>query len=75
MIKKMISKNHLEVLKEKCKYRQFRIDPTGIDPIMCSCGHEMEYIDSYFPGGLEEHINERWKFFDWRSKCDPLQVY
>lgn len=75
LIRKMVSKSQLRVLREKYKYRQFRIDSTGIDPIKCPCGHEMEYVDSYFPSGLEEQINERWKLYDWKSECDPLQVY
>lgn len=75
LVKKMVSKSLAWILKEKYQYRQFRIDTTGIDPIKCSCGHEMEFVEAYFPGGLEEQINERWNLYDFRSQCDPLQVY
>ena len=34
-----------------------------------------EIVEVYFPGGLEEQINERWKLFDWREECHPLKVY
>lgn len=75
LVKKMVSKSHDWILKKQYHYRQFRIDTTGIDPIKCSCGHEMQFVEAYFPGGLEEQINERWKLYDIRSHCDPLQVY
>ncbi|MEG0368290.1 MAG: transposase [Coprobacillus sp.] len=75
LIKKMVGKSHAWILKDKVRYRRFLIDTTGVDPLKCSCGHEMQFVDAFFPGGLEEQINARWKLFDWKNECDPLQVY
>ncbi len=35
----------------------------------------MEFVESFFPAGLEVKINETWKFCDGYSELDPLQVY
>lgn len=67
LVKMMVSKSHTWILKKQYQYRQFRIDTTGIDPIKCSCGHEMQFLEAYFPGNMEEQINERWKLFYWRQ--------
>lgn len=75
LIKKMVSSSRAGIMKKQCKYRQFRIDTTGIDPIKCHCGHEMQFVEAYFPGDLEDKLNEEWKLFDWRKEYDPLQVY
>lgn len=73
LIKKMVEKSHAWILDDKVRYRQFRVNTTGI--LKCSCGHEMRFVEAFFPSGLEEQINERWKLFDWQNRCDPLQVY
>ena len=51
------------------------MDTFRIDPLLCKCGHEMQFVEAFFPGGLEEQINETWKFYDWRSVCDPYGMY
>lgn len=75
LIQKMVSDKHSWILKKAIAYRQFRKDSTGIDPLLCPCGHEMVFVSSFFPSGLEVKLNEQWKLFDWKSECDPLQVY
>lgn len=73
MIRKMVHSSQSWILKKANDYRQYRMDTTGIDPLLCSCGCEMEFVDCYFPPGIQEKVNEKWKFP--RFKYDPLQVY
>ena len=74
-IRKMLSKPRAWIRKKLTSYQEFRKESTGIDPLLCSCGHVMEFVESFFPSGLEVKINETWKFVDWQNELDPLQVY
>lgn len=68
LIKKMIEKSHAWILDDKDRYRQFRIRTTDIHTLNCSCGHKIRFVESFFPSGLEEQINERWKLFDYQNR-------
>ena len=74
-IRKTLSKTREWIRKKLTSYREFRKESTGIDPLLCSCGHVMEFVESFFPSGLGVKINETWKFVDWQNELDPLQVY
>ena len=74
-IRKTLSKAREWIRKKLTSYREFRKESTGIDPLLCSCGHVMEFVESFFPSGLEVKINETWKLYDWHNELDPLQVY
>lgn len=74
-IRKTLSKTREWIRKKLTSYREFRKESTGIDPLLCSCGHVMEFVESFFPSGLEVKINETWKLYDWHNELDPLQVY
>ena len=74
-IRKTLSTAREWIRKKLTSYREFRKESTGIDPLLCSCGHVMEFVESFFPSGLEVKINETWKFVDWQNELDPLQVY
>ncbi len=75
LIRKMLTSPRAWIRKKRSSYREFRKESTGIDPLLCPCGHIMEFVESFFPAGLEVKINETWKFYDWHSELDPLQVY
>ena len=72
---KMLRKPRAWIRKKLSSYREFRKESTGIDPFLCSCGHIMEFVESFFPAGLEVKINETWELYDWHRELDPLQVY
>ena len=74
-IQKMLRKPRVWIRKKLSSYREFRKESTGIDPFLCSCGHIMEFVESFFPAGLEVKINETWELYDWHRELDPLQVY
>ena len=74
-IQKMLRKPRAWIRKKLSSYREFRKESTGIDPFLCSCGHIMEFVESFFPAGLEVKINETWELYDWHRELDPLQVY
>ena len=71
----MLSKPREWIRKKLTSCREFRKESTGIDPLLCSCGHVMEFVESFFPSGLEVKINETWKLYDWQNELDPLQVH
>ena len=49
LIKKLANKAILsKVIKEK-HYRMSLIETFNVDPLLCSCGHYMEYIDYWVP--------------------------
>ena len=75
MIKKMVSCKYAGLAKKNYAHRQYLMDTFRIDPLLCKCGHEMQFVEAFFPGGLAEQINETWKFYDWRSVCDPYGMY
>lgn len=40
-------------LKQKMHYRMSMINTFGVDPLLCTCGHYMEFVDSYIPSRFQ----------------------
>lgn len=55
-VKKLLSTNKIAQAK-KTSYRQELIDTFGTDPLLCDCGHYMEYIDYWVPSRIRQGVD------------------
>lgn len=48
MIKKMVSCKYAGLAKKNYAHRQYLMDTFRIDPLLCKCGHEMQFVEAFF---------------------------
>ena len=46
---KILIANSCRIIKKIISYRKDLIETFGVDPLLCSCGHYMEFVDYYVP--------------------------
>ncbi|MDD3049421.1 MAG: transposase, partial [Bacilli bacterium] len=55
-IKKRLSSNESDQIK-KANYRQDLIAIFDTDPLLCDCGHYMEYVDNWVPPNKRKGVD------------------
>lgn len=48
MIKKMVSCKYAGLAKKNYAHRQYLMDTFRIDPLLCKCGHEIQFVEAFF---------------------------